>query len=472
MEIRIHSVLDTDPETGAHITRSTGNLDLPASDEEIANAIKLAGVKLNPHQPTSFDYSFKLDWLNGKIVGPHKISELNSLARYLKSLSAEDCQKLRRFAARCVHLTPSECMIDTPRFYGNREFVVAIIPEQFHSVPPVGHLRLPAPDEEFIDAIDRARSDGAEFYIEVRDLKRSYLEDSVLDCTNLYALNHLAQRLQEMDGTDELLFEALVKMEKSTPNVARLINLSHNLEHCVLAPASDFDELGHFALENNFFPEYDTIPEELFDMLDYEKIGRRVHDEQGGIFLNGCYIVNLASEGEMLELYTGNPKMPNLLPESVMRLHLAQSETDGNPVYLQLPATERDIETTAKSLGWESIGGRFFISCHSGIAKLDAALTGRENIYVLSDFAECMSLVNRLAEYKFNPEIVTAADYGEMELLRLHKLDRSCAGMEHFDFVAFGKVCLAQNGAQITPYGAIIKVPNAQTISQDAPPMA
>ena len=30
--------------------------------------------------------------------------------------------------------------------------------------------------------------------------------------------------------------------------------VSH-LEHCVLAPARNFDELGHFALENNFYPE-------------------------------------------------------------------------------------------------------------------------------------------------------------------------------------------------------------------------
>ena len=155
---------------------------------------------------------------------------------------------------------------------------------------------------------------------------------------------------------------------------------------------------------------------------------------------------------------------------------------------------------TAKSLGWESVGGRFFISCHSGIAKLDAALTGFENIYMLSDFAEvlrdlrlrgelpkykaaldicenpdfeeCMTLVNRLSEYKFNPEIVTASDYGEMEMLRRYKLDRTCPGMEHFDFSVFGKVCLAQNDAQITPYGAIMKIPNAQALAHDAPPMA
>jgi len=147
---------------------------------------------------------------------------------------------------------------------------------------------------------------------------------------------------------------------------------------------------------------------------------------------------------------------------------------------------------TAKSLGWESVGGHPFFSCHSGIAKLDAALTGNENIYMLSDFAEalldlrsrgelpkykaaldicenpdfeeCMSLANRLSEYEFNPEIVVAADYGEMEMLRLHKLDRSCPGMDHFDFAAFGSALLAQNGARITPYGMICKTDSEQVL--------
>jgi len=84
-------------------------------------------------------------------------------------------------------------------------------------------------------------------------------------------LSRQAQRLQAMDGTNKLLFEPLVKLEKSTPNVARLINLNHNLDHCVLAPASDFDEQGHFALENNFYPEYDAMSKELLDTLNYEE---------------------------------------------------------------------------------------------------------------------------------------------------------------------------------------------------------
>jgi|GEM_PF-5854541 len=310
MEITIHNVHAIDPKNDHPTLQAVGGLELPANDETIEAAMESDKITLRPYTAASFGYSFRFEILNGKIAGASSVDELNRFAKYLASLSSEQKTRLERFAGRHAHLTPAECMTDTflSTNLGSREFAVTLMPELFHSAPPVGYLCLPAADEEFIDAIDRAHAGGCEFLVEVREMKRPYLKNSVSDYSNLYELNQLAQRLQTMAGADELLFEALVKMEKSTPNVARLINLSHNLACCALAPARNFDELGHFALENNFYPEYDTIPEAFLDTLDYEKIGRRFHDEQGGVFLDRCYVVNLASESEMLELYTGNPK--------------------------------------------------------------------------------------------------------------------------------------------------------------------
>lgn len=497
MEITIHNVLDGQSDSGDYTMLGVGGLELPTNNETIEAIMRAAGVSLKPYTAAAFGYRFKMNELNGRIIGNHTLTELNQFARYLASLREPEREQLARFAARFTRLTPVQCMIETPLFWdrNEREFVVALLPEEYHSSPSIGYLHLPATAVEFIDAIDRARTDGRESYIEVREVKRPYLRDSVMERPNLYELNYLAERLTGLTDNENLFFEAMVRLEKEPPSVPRLINLTYNLENCVLTDAGNHDELGRFAVESGFFPEFDNVPELVLKTIDYEQLGARFKKEQNGVFVDDCFIANLAAETEMAAPYNGKPPVPDLKPRCVMRLLLEYSQLDGDPVYLDLPASIYDINLAAKRLGWESLSGHDFMCCQSSIPRLDKTLSGNEDIHELADFAETLEslrwngelqkykaaleiagcstladfaeLAERLDQYEFRPEIVNAYDYGEWELLGMYKLDHTCPGMQHFDFAAFGRERLGQQGDSITPYGLISKKDVEQTLSQD-----
>lgn len=491
-EIYVTSVLDG---SGNNYTNLVDGLELPASDEAIAEAMRSFRITEQEYPLTASGYRFRLNALNGTVTGERRLDELNRFAKYLSTLQEKEREQLTRFAGRRTRLTPTECMVEAPLFIGEdtREFTVAVIPEEYHSVPSVGYLQLPASPEEFIDALDWARVADAGYSIEVWECRRLFLRKLLPREPELFELNHLAERLSTLDETESLLFEAMVAMEKK-PDVARLINLTHNLDNCVIVSAGNLPALGKFALDNGFFPEFDTVATEMFSYLNYEALGRRFQEENGGVFAGGFFITNLAGENEMKTPYSGRPPVPDLRPDHVLRLLLECSREDGRTVWLGLPAGNDEMDRAAGQLGWESLEGRGFIRCQSGIPKLDELLTGSESIHELSDFAEhlqylrnqgdlpkykaaleiagcsdlagCVALAENLGNYTFYPEIVSEYDYGEWELLGMYKLDATCPGMEHFHFAAFGRERMQENGVVSTPYGMIRETGPEQELTE------
>ena len=496
-EILVQAVLDGADDIHSYIYLG-GGLELPVAGKEIAEMMSSLNITEENRPFTAYGYLFRLDSLNGKIMGERRLDELNRFARYLSSLHENERAQLARFAGRHTHLTPTECMTDTPLLIGEdtREFTVAIMPEEYHSVPSVGYLHLPATDEEFIDAFDRARTVDIGYYIGVRECRRPFLNDILPSKPELFELNHLAERLAELDEIESLFFEAMVKMEKEPPNVARLINLTYNLDDCVLAPAQGLEELGRFAVQNGFYTEFDNLKDEMLETLNYQKLGELYKKEYGGVFVDGCLVMTLSPESEMESTYDGNPPVPELKPRHVFRLFLASSIEDGKGVYLDLPASVYDMNLAAKRLGRPNLTGCDFIICRSSIPKLNESLTGSESIYELSDLAEYLqmlrddgdlpkykaaleitncadfsdyfSLAENLHNYEYYPEMISEYDYGEWELLGEYKLDSACAGMEHFNFAAFGRERMKQNGVVSTPYGMIRRIgPEQELTPQD-----
>lgn len=472
------------------------DLELPATDEIINKMMAGLNITEKERPFTAYDYRFRLDALNNKITGERRLDELNRFAKYLSTLQEYERDQLVRFANRRTRLSPTECMTDPPLFIGEdmREFTVAIMPLEYHSVPSVGYLHLPATQEEFIDAFDRARAFDTKYYIDLRECRCRFFWDALPEAPELFELNHLAERIASLDYNEILFFEAMVKMEKNPPDMARLINLTYNLDNCVITRASSLWELGRFAIDNNFFPELEAFPKEDYRYLNFKALGQRFQDEQGGVFVGGCFIANLAREDEIKTPYSGNPPVPNLKQSHILRLFLECSPENGRAVWLNLPANNYDMEQTAKQLGWENLADRGFICCRSSIPKLDKALTGNKNIYELNDFAEhlaslrdqgelpkykaaleitncadlsdLITLAENLNNYEFYPEIVSEYDYGEWELLGQYKLDHTSPGMEHFDFAVFGRERMKQNGVVSTPYGMIRMAGPEQKLGQ------
>lgn len=148
-----------------------------------------------------------------------------------------------------------------------------------------------------LDVLDKTRvKDMGELYVQIEEYHRfpqlaSLLEGEV----DLCQLNALAQKLSELDDWQSISFEGLVNMEveKQEPfGIPRLIDLAYSADCCYVAvDVEDDAALGKFYAENGFVPKVENLPDEVFEQLDFQKIGRDCRTGECGVFTSGGYVV-------------------------------------------------------------------------------------------------------------------------------------------------------------------------------------
>ena len=142
-------------------------------------------------------------------------------------------------------------------------------------------IDLPASPYRLLNALDEIgiKSTKEIVYQEILNYGSfGYLEPHFDEYTMLEELNALAQKLAVFDRVDSIAFEGLVKMAEQKPEpfgVKELINFAHSTESChVVSDVFDDEQLGRFYAGNGFMPEYETLPDKIYEHLDFAKIGR------------------------------------------------------------------------------------------------------------------------------------------------------------------------------------------------------
>ncbi len=104
-------------------------------------------------------------------------------------------------------------------------------------------------------------------------------------------LNFLAKRIEKMceDQTQICAYRAL--MSEIPDNICEAINRTYGLETIAVYPCESLEEYGDIVLDNDFLEELDEIPYELYDLLDREKVGALMQEREGGMFINGYYVI-------------------------------------------------------------------------------------------------------------------------------------------------------------------------------------
>ena len=104
-------------------------------------------------------------------------------------------------------------------------------------------------------------------------------------------LNFLAKRIDDVskDKTQICAYRAL--MSELPDNICEAINRTYGLETVPVYPCENVEEYGEIVLDNDFLEELDEIPYELYDLLDCEKVGALMQEREGGMFINGYYVI-------------------------------------------------------------------------------------------------------------------------------------------------------------------------------------
>ena len=214
-------------------------------------------------------------------------------------------------------------------------------------------LELPASPWELHDAMDKVQlQENEELYLEIDDYYGfEYLAPHLMELdASLNELNDLAGRLAVLDETEQEAFDGLLRLEIQrkvesngsilTMQDLRTLAVSAGADCCHVVGATSDAELGRFYAENGFMEELDGLSDDVFEMLDFGKIGKALRTGENGTFTRNGYVVQYS------ELVTAPPCAKELpeKPEYLFRLTLGLHPDleDDRTVTLELAQLEKN----------------------------------------------------------------------------------------------------------------------------------
>ena len=211
-------------------------------------------------------------------------------------------------------------------------------------------LTLPASVHEIVDVLEQVGSEKADrLHFEVEEYhKGKYLAKVLEGSITLPELNILAWRIAEMDEGQEVVLEGLIKLEQERQKgeqlpYLKLLQFTENTDSCHWVPQARNDsQLGRFYAENGFVDGVDDLPDKLFELLDFEKIGREMRLAEGGVFTKDSgYVVRHTKLRELT-------KVPNLdfrAPFYTIALEIREAGEENGPwLTVELPLPKEKVE--------------------------------------------------------------------------------------------------------------------------------
>lgn len=358
-------------------------------------------------------------------------------------------------------------------------------------------LNLPATPYEMLDVMDQLRL-GRDDAVKVRiDEYYSFLSVAPLlaDQNDLLELNALAQKLSELDDDQATAFEGLLEIKiraKEGPiELPDIINMAYSTQSCqLIGEALNDSQLGYYCAKNGLIPEVDNLPEPVFELLDFERLGREYRQKNHGIFVertadhSGGYI---EQQGELTEAYKDldlTLKMPNYtILLQVSKGFFNDPDYDSNKTaLLKLPAGSAELDAILDSLDtwdWREAG---WTCMDCSIPALADAVSDADDIDFLNSLAQKLAdmapkdltaykalmeatncrdlstaeqLIDTLDQYIFSPQYGSPTEVAKGQLSLVLAEPEASVLVPHLDLPGYGKDLMQTLGSTLTSYGLI-----------------
>ena len=308
------------------------------------------------------------------------------------------------------------------------------------------------------------------------------------------ALNALAERLTSLDSRQRTAFEGLVKLQDGRPmEPDALITLSEQAKHCQVAPeATDDASLGRVYAANGSIPEVKDVPDKVFELLDFQLLGRRIRQSAGGVFTRQGYVV---PDGNWKPTEGQEPRIAPEAPTGFFRLELQLGEERAE---LPLPAGQELVEVRERM---EAVGlpNCAVTAFHSRVPQLPAAwatperldtlnclairlmvLAERDSLALIkykavlevssiSSLEDAMALTERLDAYNLNWAAASPEDVARGELRRSMGEENADLLCWYLNLYGYGEALIQQYGGELTDYGLLTRA-DGQPVQKPLPP--
>ena len=307
------------------------------------------------------------------------------------------------------------------------------------------------------------------------------------------ALNALAERLASLDGRQRTAFNGLVKLAGNRIEIDALMTLAEQARHCHVVPEATNDaSLGRFYAENGFLTELDGLPDKVFELLDFQLLGRRIRLAEGGIFTRQGFV---APDGSWKPAQSHEPRIAPEAPAGIFHLEFQLGEEQAE---LTLPAGQELVEVRdqMEAVGLSDCAVTAF---HSRAPQIPAEWATPERLDTLNCLAIRLTVLAdrdplQLVKYKAVLEASPPASLEEAmaltERLDAYSLDRSAASPEdvargelrsavgeeqaallcrYLNLYGYGEALIQQYGGELTDYGLLTRA-DSQPVQEPLPP--
>ena len=349
-------------------------------------------------------------------------------------------------------------------------------------------LTFPVSQYEMMDAFEQIRAKmPGDVYWQVDEFYCfDYLAPHLDESMSIFEFNSLTAQLSKLDERQETALQGLLQMqvnkhmqENGGPiTVQELMMLAHNVDHChVLADVHTDTELGKFCADNDFLPELTALPDSVYALLDYAKIGKQMREDESGVFTPHGYVVR-TEELQPLPEHESQREITYMI-----RLTLMNHENEQRTAILDLPATEARLLEVQKELDAPEWFDAQFTGCDAIVPQLNTLLTDVEDLPRINELAQSLQELKVSGQLTKFKAVVSATQCETLEDVfdRIEKLPQYCfetkirdsdalvrdelefvlGGKDadliykHLNREAYAEDVLKQYGAEITPYGMV-----------------
>ena len=360
-------------------------------------------------------------------------------------------------------------------------------------------LDLPATPYEIKDALDKVRLQPDEkLFLDIEEYYDfRFLAPYLEDVNDLYGLNALAEKLSRFVDHESAVFAGQLKMEVeariSDITLPRLLSLADNTPYCdVIDVALNDSQLGKFYAENGFVTELEQLPDEAFkiieDMLDYEQIGRKMRQAEGGVFVDRStygysgYVIR-HKEPELVNALPAPEKPDYMILLEVCKGYFNDPDYDSNSVVqLKLPASKETLDgvlNTLEAADWSELA---FTCLDCRIPALIEAVNQTEDVFAvnhaasrfakmsgeaipklksllevtgISSLADAVRLTEQLESYVYSPEFSSPTDVARAEIKFSLIEQEADLLIPHVNLHQYGKALLENHNWTLTDYGMV-----------------
>ena len=349
-------------------------------------------------------------------------------------------------------------------------------------------LSLPVSQYEMMDAFEQIHSKSpGDVYWQVDEFYCfDYLAPHLDECMSIFDFNALTEQLSKLGAWQETALAGLLQMQEQKHiqensgviTAQELLTLAYNTDCCqVLAEVHTDEELGRFYVENGFREDLDALPERVYELLDYAKIGKQMRAAENGVFTRSGYVIQM----EKLQ------PLPDYEPQReisyMIRLTLMNHENEQKTAVLDLPATEARMLQVQEDLNAPEWYDAQFTGCDAIVPKLNTILTDVEDLPRINELAKSLQELKASGQLTKFKAVVGATQCESLDDVfdRLEKLpqycfetkirDKNALVRDELEFVLGGKDAeliyrnlnqeayandiLRQYGAKLTPYGMV-----------------